>query len=220
VDAGVRSPIRVIPNGINLSRFSTTEQDRIEAREHIGLKGSEPVVLSVGQIQPRKGVDIFLKCARSLPDTKFIWVGDFLFGAASAERRTLRRMIEEATPNVKFTGQLSRDRVLTFYRAADVFMLASRHETFGLAPLEAGASGTPMVLSDLAVFRETLGHVNDAYLSASGPEEFVESIRRLLANRMFRKRTGALACQAAARYDSASVAEMTRAAYLSVKRWP
>jgi hypothetical protein len=127
-------------------------------------------------------------------------------------------MIEKATPNVWFTGQLSRDRVLEFYRAADVFMLASQHETFGLAPLEAAATGTPMILSDLQVFQETFGHVCGSYLPAAATDEFVNHIERLVDDEILRRRAGSRACQAAAKYDASLVAEMTRAAYQSVKR--
>ncbi len=106
-DGGVRVPIKVIPNGIDRATFTASSIPRSIMRRQLGLSDSCFMVLCVGQLQPRKGIETFLGCARALPDIRFVWVGDFLFGPASDQRRSIRRMVANAPSNVKFTGQLA-----------------------------------------------------------------------------------------------------------------
>ncbi|MGW6131422.1 glycosyltransferase family 4 protein [Cellulomonas sp. NPDC055163] len=206
-EIGVRTAIEVVPNAVVAEPFQGSPEHRAAARSALGIDGEEFVVLGVGQLQPRKGVQEFADCARALPDARFAWVGGTLFGAASAGRGEMSRVVADAPANLRFTGQLSRAEVARYCRAADVFLFPSRHETFGMAPVEAGFAGLPLVLSDLPVFAEVFGDRPDAYLQAADVAGYVAHLRALRADPGLRAHAGARAAAAVARYEGSRVAE-------------
>lgn len=210
---GVRTAIEVVPNAVDAEPFRGSPARRTAARQALGLDPDDFVVLGVGQVQPRKGVQEFADCARAMPDARFVWVGGTLFGAASAGRAEMGRVVAAAPANLRFTGQGTRDDVARYCRAADAFLFPSRHETFGMAPVEAGFAGLPLVLSDLPVFAEVFGAVPGAYLSASGVAGYVEHLRALRDDPDLRVLAGARAAAAVARYEGSRVAEQVADLY-------
>jgi len=191
----VRPPVRVSHNAIDQRDIQGLLRSRESLRNQFGWH-DQVIVLAVGQIQPRKGVREFVTCAAALPQLKFIWVGGMPFGLLSAERAQMLRMRSAAPPNVEFAGMKPRDEVFCHYAAADIFFLPSQHETFGLAVLEAAAAGLPLVISDLACYREWLG---GAYLAGTSSAEYTGHLRKL-AQPQFRDAQGEVAGHAAAGY--------------------
>jgi 1,2-diacylglycerol-3-alpha-glucose alpha-1,2-galactosyltransferase len=145
--------IQLMPNTVDCEDLSHLRESRLDLREKLGFKHVRPVIISVGQIQPRKGIYDFIHTARTMPDADFVWVGGFLFGPLSADKTRLWQIIASAPENVTFTGQVSRRSVLKYCAAADIFVSFSNQETFGLAILEAAAVGLPLVLRDLPLYR-------------------------------------------------------------------
>jgi 1,2-diacylglycerol-3-alpha-glucose alpha-1,2-galactosyltransferase len=191
----VRAPVTVLYNSIDEHRIRELLPSRESLREEFSWH-DQVIVLAVGQIQPRKGVEDFIRCAQMLPDLRFTWVGGMPFGFLSAERGKMLRLRAGAPPNVDFVGMKSRSDVFRFYAAADIFFLPSRHETFGLAVLEAATAGLPIVVRDLACYREWLG---GAYLTGRCAEEFSEHLRKLVQPDS-RRRQGECASHAVAEH--------------------
>ncbi|WP_214410899.1 glycosyltransferase [Sphaerisporangium fuscum] len=208
-ELGVRGPIVLAANAIDEKRIRSLAARRPALRRGFGWDG-RPVVLGVGQIQPRKGVEEFVACARSLPHLRFVWVGGMQFGMLSDARHDLTRLRENPPENVVFTGLVPREEVFKYCAAADVFFLPSKHETFGLATLEAAVAGLPLVLPDLPCYRDWL---KDAYLPGRTVNEYVELLRELEDERV-RARWGERASAAAAGHDSRALRDGLREAYL------
>ena len=204
----VRSPIIVTHNAIDNEPIQLLLSHRAELREIFGWK-SALVVLAVGQIQPRKGVEEFLACASVFPQARFVWVGGMPFGLLTAEREKLRRACSAASSNVNFAGLLTRSDVFRYYAAADVFFLPSRQETFGLAALEAATAGLPLLLQDLDCYREWLGH---AYRSGASVDEYVELLGQL-TDPEIRKELGEQAKRAASHHGRQALITGLRLAY-------
>ncbi|MFC4530721.1 glycosyltransferase [Sphaerisporangium dianthi] len=208
-DLGVRRPVMLMSNAIDEERIRSLAGRRAELRRGFGW-GDHLVVLGVGQVQPRKGVEEFVSCARALPHLRFVWVGGMQFGMLSDARHDLTRLRETAPDNVTFTGLVPRDEVFAYCAAADVFFLPSKHETFGLATLEAATAALPVVVPDLPCYRDWL---KDAYLHARTVPEFVELLRSL-EDAPVRATWAALAATAATAHDSRTLADGLREAYL------
>ncbi|MDH2430187.1 glycosyltransferase family 4 protein [Sphaerisporangium sp. TRM90804] len=208
-ELGVRGPILPMSNAIDERRIRPLAERREELRRGFGWD-DRMVVLGVGQIQPRKGVEEFVACARSMPHVRFVWVGGMQFGMLSDSRDALTRLRAEAPGNVTFTGLVPREEVFAYCAAADVFFLPSRHETFGLATLEAATAGMPLVLTDLPCYREWL---KDSYLHGRTVEEHVALLREL-EDAGARAEWGERASRAAAGYDSRMLMDGLREAYL------
>jgi D-inositol-3-phosphate glycosyltransferase len=149
--------ISVVACGVDLGLFKPI--DREAARDALRLNGKK-MVLFVGRIEPLKGVDILLAAAAQLGGESdfqvFIVGGD---GTASAEMRRLQGLASElgVSGRVSFLGPVDHDRLPLFYNAADICVVPSYYESFGLVALEAMACGTPVVASSASSVPEAVG---------------------------------------------------------------
>lgn len=199
---GVKKPIYVVYNMIDTSRYVSSVSDRAQARQALGIPDSSWVVVSNGQVQPRKRIDSFIACARALPSIKFIWIGGIPFKNVAAEYGAMKQIIDTAPQNVTFTGVIPLGDVKTYFHAGDVFMLPSEQETFGLAVIEAAASGLPIILRDIHDYDATFRP--DA-IFCKDDNGFVETITSLQTDRALYSTMTAAASRIALRYDAKTI---------------
>jgi glycosyltransferase involved in cell wall biosynthesis len=143
--------VRVIRSGVDVERFRP--RDRHPARRRLGINAEVPVVLFVGNLEPRKQVDVLLRAMRCVrqrvPRARLLIVGSGQ--GAGAEDQTdrlvgLSRDLDLAEA-VSFVGPVDDQQLLDHYAAANVFALASSSEAQGIVALEAMACGLPVVAS-------------------------------------------------------------------------
>jgi D-inositol-3-phosphate glycosyltransferase len=138
--------IRIIPCGVDLELFRPG--DRADSRLRLGIPLDRKVVLFVGRFAALKGVDALLEAAADLApaasDLNLVLVGGD--GPESAGFRSLSGLAEALgiQDRVWFPGRIEQDRLPMYYSAADLLVLPSRYESFGLVVLEALACGTPV----------------------------------------------------------------------------
>ena len=144
-DAGVDAArVRVIPNGIRLDEFAVLPQ-RGSFRRAYGL-GDGPLIVFVGKITPRKGVDVLLRALARLPaDVQLVVAGNFMM-----PEQPIRAIVEELhlQERVRFPGLLLGDDRNAAYVDADVVAYPSTDEIFGLVAAEALMCQTPVVVCD------------------------------------------------------------------------
>ena len=214
---GRRRTIEVIPAGVDLELFQP--MDRSNAKRELGLS-EEHVVLYVGRIEPLKGIDILLQSIALLEggsNTRLMIVGGSLDGDEELER--MREMAEELglRDRVTFTGSVSQAELPIYYGAADVFVLPSHYESFGLVALEAMACGTPVVASRVGGLKTFINHGECGYLIPwRCPEPFAQRIETLLANEALRKVMGRAARTKAMEMSWSGVAGVMLDCYASL----
>lgn len=120
-------------------------EEKMRIREEIGVKESK-MVLSVGRFIPIKGMDVLLNAAAGFPQD----VGFYFVGGEPTEEY-LRIQKERGLKNVHFIGFKNKESVLQYYRAADLFVLPTRNDTWGLVIGEAMAQGLPVVTTTRCV---------------------------------------------------------------------
>jgi len=141
----------VISNGLDFEIFDR-EVDVNEFKERHGVDG--PLILFVGRITKHKGIQFLIKAAppilREFPTARFMIVGED-YGYLE----NLTRMVEklEIQDHVIFLSRLSQNEIVQAYKSADVFVLPSALEAFGLVVVEAMASRTPVVASNYGGIR-------------------------------------------------------------------
>jgi glycosyltransferase involved in cell wall biosynthesis len=175
---GVRTPIAVVPTGIDLDRFRPG--DRAAARRRLGLGDGEPVVLYVGRLDREKSVDrvllAFERVASILPAAQLVLVGQ------GTETERLRSMAEAlpVAARIRFLGLRPHDSLAECYQAADVFLFASETETQGLVLAEAAACGLPAVAVDAPGCDEVVRDGDTGILTKGDPAALAEAVIGLL----------------------------------------
>lgn len=190
-----RECVTIVPPGVDLERFRPGDQ--AAARRALGLAPG-PLALFVGRFEPLKGVDILVRAVAAAetdtPLTALIAGGDAASdGPAIAELRALARElgVEE---RLRFVGAIPRDELPLYYQAADVCIVPSFYESFGLVAVEALASGTPVIATRVGGLQYTVRDGQTGYLvSWRCPEPFAERMEALLANAELRGRFAAAA---------------------------
>jgi glycosyltransferase involved in cell wall biosynthesis len=154
--------------------------DRDECRERLGLPLKERVVLFVGNIIPSKGVYYLIE---SLKDLEFDDLKCIILGAPVDEEylRTLRGLAESMDSDVEFFGPVPYTEVPTWMNAADVFVLPSLEEGFGLVALEALACGTPVIATATGGIMEFVRDSETGYTVPPGDSSAIaDRIKRIL----------------------------------------
>ncbi|MFF1507507.1 glycosyltransferase [Streptomyces sp. NPDC058326] len=176
-EAGVRASWSVIHNGVDVARFAGAAVP--------GRSDDGPVVVCVGRLCRQKGQDILLAAWPGIlaqaPTARLVLVGDGPDG---------ERLRAEAPPSVRFTGAV--DDTTPWYRAADLVVLPSRWEGMALAPLEAMASGRPVVVTDVDGARESLppGTEPLCLVPPGDPAALADAVGRLLGRPELRRSLG------------------------------
>ncbi len=173
--------VQVIPCGVDLKRFMS--QDRQQAREKLGLKRHQPVLLFVGRLDPFKGPDLLLRAAAMMEqDAQVVIVGGKTTG--DKEIQQLRELAAQLkiSKRVLFTGARPQQELPMIYSAADVTVIPSYHESFGLAAVESLACSTPVVATRAGGLTTVVRHGETGYLVPRCPGFFAERLDTLLKN--------------------------------------
>lgn len=216
--------IHVVPPGVDLTRFSPG--DKAAAKRRFSF-GDDPTVVFVGRLQPFKGTDLAVQALaqlrRMVPDARLVIVGGDSPRGSRGERIRLRltaRMLGVAD-RVHFLEPVPHGELPELYRAADVVVVPSASESFGLVALEAAACGTPVVASAVGGLRLTVRDGETGYLvGARDPSDFAAALSRVLADPSARDRLGANAVQLARRFPWVRTADGILETYASVTACP
>jgi D-inositol-3-phosphate glycosyltransferase len=151
------SKMVVIPPGVDVSHFYPIPGD--EAKMYVGLKPDDRMILFVGRIEPLKGVDTLIEamsCLRLKDGHKVhlaIIGGDPSASPQemSAEMARLQKLCDDLCVGqlVVFLGKRDQDRLPYYYSAAELLVMPSHYESFGMVALEAMACGTPVIASEV-----------------------------------------------------------------------
>jgi D-inositol-3-phosphate glycosyltransferase len=210
-----RDRVEVVPPGVDHGVFVPGDQDA--ARRALGLDPAARVLLFVGRIQPLKGADLAIRCLADLdPDVTLLVVGGPSGFDGEAELRRLHALADEldVRDRVRFVPPQPHDRVTVYYQAADVCLVPSRTESFGLVALEAAACGTPVVAADVGGLRSVVddGHTGFLVEGRRGLD-YSAPVDLLLSDRDLARAMGASALARSSRYLWSMAAARLRRLY-------
>lgn len=208
----------IIPPGVDPCHFYPIPPD--EAKEFIGLRPENRMILFVGRIEPLKGVDTLIRAMSCLDLTlrsKESPVHLAIIGGepnANPEDMTdemtrLQKMCDDLCMGgmVVFLGKRAQDTLPYYYSAAEVLVMPSLYESFGMVALEAMACGTPVIASEVGGLGYLVQNGVTGYtVPDSDPEMLCEKLTELLGNHDLRREMGEHAAQYAQDYAWGNIA--------------
>jgi D-inositol-3-phosphate glycosyltransferase len=210
-----RERIEIVSPGVDHAFFSPGDQRG--ARAAVGLDGG-PVLLFVGRIQPLKRVDVAIRAFAALrrSDATLVVVGGASGADGAAELTRAHRLVRALglTRQVRFVPPQAHHLLSTWYRAADVVVVPSRSESFGLVALEAAACGRPVVASAVGGLTSlVVPGVTGELVDGDDPVEVADRVAALLDDPARAGAMGAAAARRAAGFTWSTSAARLRRAY-------
>jgi len=205
------SKVVVIPPGVDLERFRPI--DSRTAKEYVGIPCGDKNIMFAGRIEPLKGIDTLIQ-AMALIKQRYPAVientcvaiigGDPWSDNPDAEMARLQAMRQELDIHdfVLFLGAKDQDVLPYYYAAAEMVVMPSHYESFGMVALEAMAMGRPVIASEVGGLAFLIQDgVNGYHVPTRDPEALAERIYELLSNHDCREQMGRAARANAERFD-------------------
>jgi D-inositol-3-phosphate glycosyltransferase len=194
-----RNRLAMIPCGFDPAEFWPI--DRAEARRKLRLDAGETIILQLGRMVPRKGVETVIRSLAALRDNHDVRCRLLIVGGESreADARTtpeigrLQAICRQLglELQVTFVGSRGRDELRTYYSAADIFVTTPWYEPFGITPLEAMACGVPVVGSAVGGIKMTVADGETGFLvPPRDPEALADRLAMLILHPQLRKTLG------------------------------
>lgn len=195
--------IATISCGVDSAVFRPIK-DKHELRKVLNLPKDKPLVLFVGSLSYRKGVDIICKCAELLPNVNFVLVGD----------GNLRTDL----PNCTFVGPKPHHELRLWMNACDVFLLPSRSEGLPVVILEACSCGLPVITAEVGGIPDMITNGENGFIVKShNPEEYAQIVKNSLGDKQKLNLIGRNARELVRRnYDNRVVASKIKSIYESL----
>ena len=207
--------VMLAPCGVDLIKFRPLDQK--EVRQRLGLNG-EKVLLYVGRVEPLKGLDLLVETAAQMDsgeeEVRMMVVGGG--GPGEPETDRVRRLAEERKVDgiIDFVGRVDHDDLPLYYNAADVCVVPSYYESFGLVALESMACGTPVVATRVGGLPTIVQHGHTGYLKSwRCPEAFANSVEMIISSSGLQESLGAAARRRAEQMGWENVASMISKEY-------
>ena len=220
-----KSKISIIPPGVDTSHFYPIPKE--EAREYIGTDPNNKLILFVGRVEPLKGLETLIRAISWHRTFKPGQVTLAVIGGdpnassqeMSAEMARIQKLCDELCMGrmVVFLGKRAQETLPYYYSAADVLVMPSHYESFGMVALEAMACGTPVIASQVGGLAflvqdgETGYHVPD-----QDPKALCEKLMILLSDPHQRETMGLRAAEYAKDYAWANIAAQIMEVYKSL----
>jgi D-inositol-3-phosphate glycosyltransferase len=173
--------VDTVPPGVDLERF--TPGSGAEVRRRLGIGADDAMLLFVGRIQPLKAPDVLLRAAAKLPERVHVVVVGAPSGTGLAEPHWLEQLAFELGlgERAHFVPPVPRDQLAAYFRAADLTVVPSYSESFGLVALESQSCGTPVVAAAVGGLPTAVGPAG-VLVGTHDPLDWTLAIESLLGD--------------------------------------
>ena len=174
----VKCKVYAVSNGIDLNDYKK-DQEKIDLfKACFDIKNGQKVVVGIGIPFGRKGIVEFFRIAEAFPDVMFIWFGDF---ARIGLPHKINKAIRKRPKNVVMPGYIDNDILKGGLQYASCFLFPTKEETEGIVVLEALASYTPVLVSNIPTYKDWLEDGKNCY-KANSIMEFIKKLDYILTH--------------------------------------
>lgn len=188
IDDGVKAKIEVIPSGIDIENFGKNRNKRNSIREKYKIKPEEIVLITASRIASEKNIGFLIKSfsliKKTFQNVKFFVVGE------GADRKKIEAMVRNLNleKDVIFTGLVSKEEIINFYQASDIFVFSSLTETQGLVAVEAMSAGLPVVAIRASGIEDIVNDGENGFLVPESPGEFSRKVLQIIEDKNLREK--------------------------------
>lgn len=218
IDHQVKSPISIIPSGIDIDNFAKDTGKRDEIRNKYKISPNDVALITACRLTEEKNVEFLVKSFGRIKNlcksVKFLIVGD------GAVRKKLEQIAENLRikDSIIFTGLVDKKEIINLYQASDIFTFASLTETQGLVAVEAMAAGNPVVAIKASGIEDIIKNGEDGFLTSESEEEFSNSVVKIINDKSLREKMSARAKINSQRFSIEPWVEKVVELYKTLKR--
>jgi 1,2-diacylglycerol 3-alpha-glucosyltransferase len=213
----VESPIEIVPNGVEMTRFLQAEPLR---RAEYGFREDDILLIYTGRLGPEKNLEFLLLAfagvVQAVENVKLLLVGD---GPMKEELSQLVKDLQIG-PSIKFTGLIPYEKMPGYLAMCDAFVTASVTEVHPLSVIEAMGTGLPVMGIYSPGVGDTVEDGVTGFLSTENLPAFTAKLTRLCLQNQFRKKMGKAARKASKKYDIELTTQMMLNHYERLAREP
>ncbi len=185
LESGAKMPIAVIPNGVDLTRFSKaiSEPEKQNLLSSLGISYGEKVVLSVSRLERKNAIDVLVR------SMEFVSAKCVIVGTGSEEEMIKKLILDlDIRDKVILAGNIRNEDIVSYYAIADVFARPSRSEGQGISFIEAMATGVPIVATKVGGIPDFLTDKETGiFCEVDDAKDLGEKIEELLINKELHK---------------------------------
>jgi D-inositol-3-phosphate glycosyltransferase len=220
--------IRVIPPGVDTTHFYPIPKD--EALEFIGTPAKYCMLLYVGRIEPLKGIDTLFEAMAMMKQEGFLDINPLCLAIIGGDPDVSREEMSSEMDRlhslqeslgigdlVTFLGRRDQDTLQYYYSAAEIVVVPSHYESFGMVALEAMACGTPVIASETGGLAFLVKHGETGFhVPAADPHALAERLKELMADEVLRAKLGKQASSYAKEFSWSRIVDQMLELYASV----
>ena len=218
--------IAIIPPGVDLERFQPIIKET--AKKRVGIPCGDTNILFAGRIEPLKGIDTMLRAMALIQERRpevlhnacmAIIGGDPWADDLDEEMARLQQLRHDLDIHdlVTFLGAKDQDLLPNYYAAAEMVVMPSHYESFGMVALEAMAMGTPVIASEVGGLAHLVKHgVTGYHVPSRDPEALAARIYEMLSNKECRQQMGQQAREYARQYAWPNIVDRMLSVYENV----
>ncbi|HEY1353585.1 MAG TPA: glycosyltransferase [Ktedonobacteraceae bacterium] len=201
---GLRAPARTISNGIDLTHFRPGPPDE-ELRQRLNLPADGPLILSLNRLSQEKRIDVIIEAVSKMRQPAYLAIA----GSGPVEEELRARVDAQALHDrVGFLGFVSDLDLVSLYRLADIFGIASEADLQSLTTMNALACGLPVVAANSYALPELVHHAVNGFLFAPGDSaEMAGYLDHLVSDARLRQSMGAQSLEIIVAHDRVRVLE-------------
>lgn len=212
-DSGVTKPIQIVPNGIEIERF--TKGDGSRWRTSLGIPADKTILLYTGRLAEEKNLEFLIRTVAGLKEQPhLVLVGD------GPDKHRLEKLVNElgANTHIHIAGKLNYHLMPDAYAGSDIYVTASKTEVHPLTVIEAQAAGLPAIVVDAPGTAEIVENYKTGIITAATDRAFGGAIRQLLDRPTLVSEFGKNAQQTAKRFSVQASVDSLLDTYQLAKR--